>query len=128
MPAHLLEPPSSSDEPTIHEANKQAWDELVVIRKENAKLIKQLRSFAIGMDPLSATQMRLTAFIETVFPSATVDGQAAQIQLEYNFESMLAGTLAEVRRQAVTAQLQAGAHVPPEMLEHMARAEKAFRG
>lgn len=126
MPAQLLSQnpgPGQGPDPNIHPGNEQAFAELKTIREENAVLAQQLQQFQIGLDPFSVIQTRLSAVIEVLVPSKTVAGQATQIAIEVQFETMMRAILAEARRNAVTAQLQAGAHVPPEMLEAMHRAQ-----
>lgn len=124
MPAQLLgqQPAEQGPEPTIHEPNKAAFAELRQIREANQELIQQLAQHGIGMDMGSIIQTRITALIDTIYPSATPDGQARQIEIELRFENMMGQILSEARRSAVSAQLAAGAHVPPEMLEQVARA------
>lgn len=114
--------PPKPPEPTIHEGNQDAWAVLGALRQDNAQLAAQLAQFNIGLDPMSVIQTRLTAILEVLFPSGTVEGQAAQIAVEINFETMMGNVLAEARRSAVTAQLAAGAQVHPQLLEQMARA------
>lgn len=123
MPAKLLgQQAPEQQEPTIHPENTENFEALKTLRDANMALVQQLSQYGMGLDPMSLLQTRLTALIETIFPSATPDGQGAQIQIELNFETMMASVLADLRRNAVSAQLAAGAQVPPDMLEQVAKA------
>lgn len=122
MPAQLLgQPAPEQQQPTIHEGNVENFEALTELRSANMELVQQLAQYGMGLDPMSILQTRMTALIETIFPSATPEGQANQIIIELNFETMMKDVLADLRRNAVTAQLSAGAQVPPGMLEEVAR-------
>ena len=123
MPTPLLgQKTPDSPKPNIHAENADLYSELEGKQAENAELFKQLAQLGMGLDPLSVVHTRIAALIESIFPSGTSEGQAAQIKIELNFEKMMNDVLVEVRRNAVTAQLQAGANIPPHMLEQMAKA------
>lgn len=123
MPAQLLgQKPPDPPRPTIHASNEKSFAELEEARAANMELMQQLAGFSIGVDPFLIMHTRIAVIMDALFPSESDAGQAMQIEVELNFEKQMANILSEVRRNAVSAQLQQGARVPPELLEQMAKA------
>lgn len=123
MPTPLLGQ-KAPDQPelSIHPGNADLYKELEDKQAANAELFKQLGQLNMGLDPMSIVHTRIAALIESIFPANTPEGQAAQIKIELNFETMMNNVLSEARRNAVSAQLRAGANIPQQMMEQMAKA------
>ena len=114
--------------PTLPDAdvrpeNQAAYDAYREKQEANMVIERHLSQMRMALDPLSAIQLRLTAMMDILCPPKTSEGEAMQIAVEDKFQELLTHVLSEMRRQAVSAQLQAGAHVPTEMLEAMHRAQ-----
>jgi hypothetical protein len=129
MPANLngaadlgLRAPSVPDV-KVHEENQAAYAAYREQQEANMVIEQHLAQMRMSLDAMSPMLLRFTAMLEVLCDPSTVEGEAKQIAIEHKFQTLLHDVLVEMRRQAVTAQLQAGAQVDPAMLEAIHRAQ-----
>jgi hypothetical protein len=84
---------------------------------ENKTALANLARQGAQIDPASLLNLRIDTLAELVL------SEPGMLQFRLRFEQRVAEAINEIRAQLRTAQLAAGAYVPPRQVDQMARAQ-----